>query len=79
MLPKYAAEGMIKIWTIAPEMEGVTEFVNDITESKKDEPKSLKELFQNFDYKKYWSDYEKENPGKSKEMDWGKPVGREVF
>lgn len=32
------AEGMIKIWTIAPEMEGVTEFVNDITESKKDEP-----------------------------------------
>ena len=32
------AEGMIKIWTIAPEMEGVTEFVNDISESKKDEP-----------------------------------------
>lgn len=50
-----------------------------ILKSKKDEPKSLKELFQNFDYKKYWSDYEKENHGKSKEMDWGKPVGREVF
>jgi N-acetylglucosamine-6-phosphate deacetylase len=32
------AEGMIKIWTIAPEMEGVTEFVNDVSESKKDEP-----------------------------------------
>jgi N-acetylglucosamine-6-phosphate deacetylase len=31
------AEGMIKIWTIAPEMEGVTEFVNDISESKADE------------------------------------------
>lgn len=31
------AEGMIKIWTIAPEMEGVTEFVNDISESKTDE------------------------------------------
>ena len=50
-----------------------------ILKSKKEEPKSLKELFQNFDYKKYWSDYEKENPGKSKEMDWGKSVGREVF
>lgn len=32
------AKGMIRIWTIAPEMEGVTEFVNDISEGKKDEP-----------------------------------------
>ena len=41
--------------------------------------KDLKELFKGFDYKKYWADWKKENSGKSKEEDWGEPVGREVF
>lgn len=52
---------------------------NEIVLKKQKEPESLKELFKGFDYKKYWSDWEKENPGKSKEEDWGGPVGREVF
>lgn len=47
--------------------------------TKQEKTKSLKELFKGFDYKKYWSDWEKENPGKSKEEDWGEPVGQEVF
>lgn len=50
-----------------------------ILKENKAEPKSLKELFKGFDYKKYWSNWEKKNPGKTKEMDWGKPVGREEF
>ena len=52
---------------------------NEIILKKQKEPESLKELFKGFDYKKYWSDWEKENPGKSKEEDWGEPVGREIF
>ena len=43
------------------------------------EPKSLKELFNGFDYKAYWKQWELENPGKSKEEDWGGPVGQEEF
>lgn len=39
--------------------------------------KGLNDLFKVFDYEKYWEEWEKENPGKSKEVDWGKPVGRE--
>lgn len=59
----------------------------DITVSKnreiilkeKKKPESLKELFKGFDYKKYWADWDKRHPGKSKELDWDKPVGREIF
>lgn len=38
----------------------------------------LAQRFEGFNYKKYWADWEKENPGKSKEMDWGEPVGKEM-
>ncbi len=51
----------------------------EIILSKKKKPESLSELFKGFDYKKYWSDWKKENPGKSKEIDWGEPTGRELF
>lgn len=46
---------------------------------KKADPKNLKELFDGFDYKKYWSGWEKNNPHKTKELDWGQPVGKEEF
>lgn len=52
---------------------------NEIILKKQKEPKDLKELFKGFDYKKYWADWKKENSDKSKEEDWGEPVGREVF
>ncbi|KRM05479.1 AbrB/MazE/SpoVT family DNA-binding domain-containing protein [Lactobacillus kitasatonis] len=52
---------------------------NEIILKKQKEPKDLKELFKGFDYKKYWADWKKQNSDKSKEEDWGEPVGREVF
>lgn len=51
----------------------------DIVLKKYKDNKSLKDIFKNFDYEKYWSDWEKENPNKSKELDFGDPVGREIF
>ena len=51
----------------------------DIVLKKYKDNKSLKDIFKNFDYEKYWSDWEKENPIKSKELDFGNPVGREIF
>lgn len=49
----------------------------EIVLKRKKEPDTLKELFEGFDYKKCWSDWEKEHPNKLKEFDLGKPVGRE--
>lgn len=51
---------------------------NIILEKKK-KPQNLKELFDGFDYKKYWADWEKEHPNESREIDWGEPQGREIF
>lgn len=51
---------------------------NIILEKKK-KPQNLRELFDGFDYKKYWADWEKEHPNESREIDWGKPQGREIF
>ena len=42
-------------------------------------PKSLKELFNCFDYKKYWTEWDKQHPNESKEIDWGKPQGKEIW
>ncbi|MCT3602299.1 AbrB/MazE/SpoVT family DNA-binding domain-containing protein [Lactobacillus acidophilus] len=52
---------------------------NEIVLKKQKKPESLKELFDGFDYKKYWSDWEKEHPNQSKEIDSDEPVGRELF
>lgn len=41
--------------------------------------KSINDLFKDFDYKKYWREWEKEHPGQSKEVDWGGPQGREIW
>ena len=42
-------------------------------------PKSLKELFNGFDYKKYWTEWDKQHPNESKEIDWGKPQGKKIW
>lgn len=44
-----------------------------LKETKK--PQTLDELFDGFNYKQYW----KIQNTKSKELDWGKPVGKEIF
>lgn len=38
---------------------------------------TLEDLFKGFDYKKYWQEYDQSH--KTKEVDFGKPQGREVF
>lgn len=40
---------------------------------------SIDSLFEGFDYKKYWSNWEKAHPNQLKEDDWGVPVGKEIF
>ena len=40
---------------------------------------NLKSLFKDFDYEKYWKEWEEEHHGESKEECWGAPVGREIF
>ncbi len=39
----------------------------------------LAQRFEGFDYEAYWEKWEKEHPNQSKEIDWGKPVGREIW
>lgn len=46
---------------------------------KKKSPESLKDLFEGFDYKKYWKNWDKEHPNESNEFDLGDPVGREFL
>lgn len=52
---------------------------NKIILEEQKKPQSLKEIFDGFDYKKYWADWEKEHPNQSKEIDWNQPSGRELF
>lgn len=46
--------------------------------SKSENKSKLAQLFEGFDYEKYWADWEKEKGDQSKEIDWGTPVGKEV-
>ncbi|WP_270515568.1 hypothetical protein [Lactobacillus johnsonii] len=39
----------------------------------------LAQRFEGFDYEAYWKKWEKEHPNQSKEIDWGKPIGREIW
>lgn len=39
---------------------------------------NLQQLFNGFDYKKYWDNWKKEHPNQNKEIDFGKPVGKEI-
>ena len=38
-----------------------------------------KVLSRGFDYKKYWTEWDKQHPNESKEIDWGKPQGKEIW
>ena len=46
---------------------------------KKNNKLQIEQLFKDFDYQKYWSDWDKEHPNQSKEYDFGKPVGKEIW
>lgn len=41
--------------------------------------KTMQEFIGNFDYNKYWDNWEQEHHGQSKEYDWGTPVGKEII
>ena len=45
---------------------------------KKKKESKLAQRFEGFDYETYWEKWEREHPGKSKEADWGEPVGKEI-
>ena len=45
---------------------------------KKKKESKLAQRFEGFDYEAYWEKWEREHPGKSKEADWGEPVGKEI-
>lgn len=49
----------------------------EIVLKKAKEPVTIDKLFEGFDYEKYWADWDKEHPNQSKEVDFGKPVGKE--
>ena len=50
----------------------------EIVLKKAKEPVTIDKLFEGFDYKKYWADWDKEHPNQSKEVDLGKSIGKEV-
>lgn len=50
----------------------------EIVLKKVKEPVTIDKLFDGFDYEKYWADWDKEHPNQSKEVDFGKPVGKEL-
>lgn len=50
----------------------------EIVLKKAKEPVTIDKLFDGFDYEKYWADWDKEHPNQSKEVDFGKPVGKEL-
>lgn len=50
---------------------------NSLILKKKNESK-LAQRFEGFDTEKYWTEWDKQHPGQSKEIDWGQPVGKEI-
>lgn len=50
----------------------------EIVLKKAKEPVTIDKLFEGFDYEKYWADWDKKHPNQSKEVDFGKPVGKEL-
>lgn len=50
----------------------------EIVLKKAKEPVTIDKLFEGFDYEKYWADWDKEHPNQSKEVDFGKSIGKEV-
>lgn len=50
----------------------------EIVIKKAKEPLTIDNLFEGFDYKKYWENWDKEYHNQSKEENLGKPVGKEV-
>lgn len=57
----------------------------EVTQNKKivmekaKKPITIDDLFKDFDYKSYWENWEKEHPNESKEVNFGKPVGKEFI
>lgn len=47
--------------------------------NKQSDKITLDSLFNDFDYKAYWEDWENKHPNELKEVNWGKPVGKEIL
>lgn len=77
-LPKYVLNAI--------GVDNIDEDLNlEITKNKKivmekaKKPITIDDLFKDFDYKSYWENWEKEHPNESKEVNFGNPVGKEIF
>ena len=77
ILPKYILNS---IGVTDENVELSLEINNDkeIVIKKAKEPLTIDKLFEGFDYEKYWADWDKEHPNQSKEVDFGKSIGKEV-
>lgn len=77
ILPKYILNS---IGVTDEDVELSLEINNDkeIVIKKAKEPLTIDKLFEGFDYKKYWADWDREHHNQSKEENLGNPVGKEI-
>jgi len=76
-LPKYVLKA-IGVDDINTELTLTINNNKEIVLEKAKNSLTIDKLFEGFDYKKYWTDWDKEHPNQSKEVNFGKPVGKEV-
>lgn len=76
-LPKYVLNA-IGVDDINTELTLTINNNKEIVLEKAKNSLTIDKLFEGFDYKKYWTDWDKEHPNQSKEVNFGKPVGKEV-
>lgn len=78
MLPKYVLSA-IGVDSIDVDLNLEITKNKRIVLKKAESPITIDNLFKDFDYKSYWENWEEEHPNQSKEVNFGKPVGKEIF
>lgn len=76
-LPKYVLKA-IGVTDVNTELDLTINNNNEIVLEKSKKPLTIDKLFEGFDYEKYWADWDKEHSNQSKEVDFGKPIGKEL-
>ena len=76
-LPKYVLKA-IDVTDVNTELTLTINNNKYIVLEKAKEPLTIDKLFEGFDYEKYWADWDKEHSNQSKEVDFGKSIGKEV-
>lgn len=76
-LPKYVLKA-IGVTDANTELDLTINNNKEIVLEKSKKPLTIDKLFEGFDYEKYWADWDKEHPNQSKEVDFGKSIGKEL-